>query len=96
MEYITFKDFCKSNNITAINKTVNVNSNGYPFITVLRGKLAENVYFSKNASTQVNKGDAVKDIASQLFVAETANADGEVRMKLTFNNSSYESIDDMF
>ena len=96
MNYVTFKSFCQSEGVTAINKTVNTNSKGYPFITVLKGKEADCIYFSKNASALVNKGDAVKAIASQLFITETVNADGEPRTKLTFNNSSYDSVDDMF
>lgn len=94
---VTFKAFCAAEGITAIHKTIRTNSNGYPFITVLRGADAENIYFSKKASAEVAEGELVKSIASELFVNTAVNANKEQRTKLSFaGNSTYEDIDDMF
>ena len=95
MEYKTFKQYCVDTKVTSIAKVVKVNANKYPFITVLRGNAAENVYFSKSASAEVAEGMDVKSIANSLFVANTINGDGEARTKLSFKNS-YESMEDMF
>ena len=93
---ITFKAFCQNEGITAIHKTIRKNANGYPFITVLRGAEAENIYFSKKASAEVSEGEIVKAIASQLFVNFAVNQEGESRTKLSFAGNSYEDINDMF
>ena len=94
---VTFKAFCFAEGITAIHKSIRVNTNGYPFITVLRGADAENIYFSKKASAEVAEGQSVKSIASQLYVNVAVNQQGESRTKLSFaGNSTYEDIDDMF
>ena len=96
MDYIKLKDYCKTTGVTAINNSINTSVKGYPFVTLLRGNEADNIWFSKNASARVAKGDNFKAIASELYVVETANADGEVRMKLSFNNSSYSDLADFF
>ena len=95
MDRQSFQAYCRATVVTSINKSVNTNNNEYPFITVLRGAVAENIYFSKAAASEVSKGLAVKSIAKDLYVVEVINADGEVRTKLTFN-SSYMSMEDMF
>ena len=83
--------------MTAINKAVNTNVKDYPYITILRGNIAENIYFGKKSSTKVGLGVAVKPIASELFVSEVTNANGEVRMKLSFSGeSTYDTVEDMF
>ena len=94
---VTFKAFCQAEGITAIHKTVRENTNKYPFVTVLRGSEAENIYFSKKASAEVSEGEIVKAIANDLFINVAVNQAGESRTKLSFaGNSSYEDIDDMF
>ena len=93
----TFKSFCQAEGITAIHKSIRVNTNGYPFVTVLRGSEAENIYFSKKASAEVAEGQSVKSIAKDLFTNVAVNQAGESRTKLSFaGNSSYDDIDDMF
>ena len=93
----SFKDFCKAEGVTAIHNAVRVNQNGYFYITVLRGSVAENIYFSKKASAEVSEGVSVKSIAYLLFTNSAVNAQGETRIKLSFaGNSSYLDIDDMF
>ena len=94
---VTFKAFCAAERVTAIHKVIRINTNGYPFVTVLRGSDAENIYFSKKAAAEVAEGQSVKSIASQLYVNVATNASGESRTKLSFaGNSTYEDIDDMF
>ena len=95
MEYKTFKQYCIDTKVTSIAKSVRVNANNYAFVTVLRGILAENIYFSKNANAEVAEGLATKSIANSLYVADTINGKGEARTKLSFKNS-YESMEDMF
>ena len=94
----TFKEYCTETGVTSICKTIRINSaHSYPFITVLRGKIAENIYLSKASASKVSEGDSVKSIASELLVATAPNADGEDRTKLFFQgDSSYESVEDMF
>ena len=94
---VSFKAFCQAEGITSIGKTVRVNASGYPFVTVLRGSDAENIYFSKKAAAEVTEGQLVKSIANTLFVNTAVNSNGESRTKLSFaGNSSYEDIDSMF
>ena len=94
---VSFRDFCKSEGITSICKKVRVNENGYPYITVLRGSDAENIYFSKKAAAEVDEGLEVKSIANLLYVNTAVNSNGESRTKLSFaGNSSYEDVDSMF
>ena len=97
MEKETFQSYCKRTGVTSINKEVNVNANQYPFITILRGKVSENIYFGKKSAAKVCLGTDVKSIAKSLFVSEAVNASGEIRMKLSFSGeSNYSDIDDMF
>lgn len=94
---ISFREFCKAEGITSIHKTIRVNKNGYPFVTVLRGSDAENIYFSKKAAAEVAEGESVKSVANSLYINTATNAEGESRTKLSFaGNSSYEDINDMF
>lgn len=96
MTYKTFKQYCIDTKVVSIAKSVRVNANGYPYITILReDSIAENIYFSKLASAEIAEGMAVKSIANSLFVANTINGDGEARTKLSFKNS-YEDMDSMF
>jgi hypothetical protein len=96
MERTTFKSYCASTGVTAVSP-VRQNVNGYPFVTVLRGAEAENVYFSIKASADVVEGTDIKSIASDLFIAHTINAAGEPRTKLSFRGDSiYVDIADLF
>ena len=93
----TFKSWCKSNGVTSINKEIRTNTNGYPFITILRGNISENLYFGRKSAAKVEKGDAVKSIANELYVTIAVNADGQPRTKLSFSGeSNYDSLEDMF
>ena len=93
----TFKSWCKLNGVTSINKEIRTNTNGYPFITILRDKDAENIYFGRKSAAKVELGDSVKAIANDLYVTIAVNADGQPRTKLSFDGvSSYEDLDSMF
>lgn len=100
MERSTFKSFIAAQGITAVAPAIRQNTNGYPFITVLRGsgpESAENIYFSVKASAEVSEGQAVKSIAKDLYVVNTLNAAGEARTKLSFaGESSYLGVDELF
>ena len=95
MTYRTFRQYCIESGVTSIAKSIKSNTNGYPFITVLRNDKAENIYFSKSASAEVTEGLATKSIANSLYVADTINGEGEARTKLSFKNS-YEDMGSMF
>lgn len=93
---ISVKEFAKSNNFTSIAPSIRTNSNGYPYITFIdASNKAENVYFSKASSSTLGAGRPVtKELLASYQVAETKNAEGEVRMKLV-SNSSRVSIDSL-
>lgn len=92
---ITLKEFCTQEGIGSISN-VRKNTNGYPFVTVLRGTDAENIYFSKKAALKVADADPIKGIAKDLFVVNTINSAGEERLKLTFTGEDYASVEDLF
>lgn len=80
----TVSDYAKAKGFVQIAPKVRVNKNGYPFITFINAKNeAENVYFSKNASKKVADGETItRDMLKDISVAETKNAEGEMRTKL--------------
>jgi len=85
MSRITLKEYCTQNGYNRVSK-VRINSSGYPYVTLIcaeDGSLTENLYCSKNYAAQVAEGDELP--IRELFVAETTNDGGEVRMKLTNN-----------
>lgn len=98
MERISLKKFVAEEGITALCKSVRENTNKYPFITVLRGNEAENLYFSIKASAQVTAGQDISSIAKDLYVVrDITNADGESRIKLSFEgNSNYVDASALF
>ena len=71
----TFKSWCKSNGVTSINKEIRTNTNGYPFITILRDKDAENIYFGRKSAAKVELGDSVKAIANDIYVTIAVGVD---------------------
>ena len=95
MKVISIKEFCQANKFASVAKCVRENINGYAFITFITAdNKAENVYFSKNAI--VTAGEVInKDFLSAYQIAEVANAEGEIRMKL-ISNSERIDIADLF
>jgi hypothetical protein len=96
MNQISLKQLLKTgviNNISGLRS----NTNDYPFVTLLNGNKSTNVYFGKKSSEKIlteftpdvatEKKAFYKAIADATIV-ETANADGEVRYKLSLSGSS--------
>lgn len=68
---------------------VRQNSNGYPYVTMLNGDKASNVYFGKKSAQGVNVGDVLT--SEQLQKAQVilaTNESGEQRLKLSFGGES--------
>ena len=91
----TFKSYCESTGVTSVSKAIRKNTNGYPFITILRGSDAENIYFAKTIASEIGS-EVTRELAGKLYVMQTTNASGEERIKLCFANSAYQTLDDLF
>lgn len=77
---------------------VRVNDSTYPFITVLKGNKASNVYFGKKSAAQVQKDDVLTldQLKKAEFVLATNEA-GEQRVKLSLNgDSAYTNLASIF
>ncbi len=92
MQVSTIKDYCKSKGFTQIAPAIRTNTNGYPFITFIdANNIAENIYFSKNASKSIGAGIPVtKDMLKIYQVGITENANKEARVKLISNSERLE------
>jgi hypothetical protein len=95
---MSIADFCRSRNLTEIVPKVRVNVNGYPYVTFIDGEknLAENIYFTQNASDTVEEDMDLRIIAKDLQIVFVVNSDGEERIKLSRKSTSRLSIDDLF
>jgi len=96
---VSILDFMNSQGFVSCVKAVRTNSNTYPYITFLTAdNVAENVYFSKNASKLVGAGDVIaKGFFTPFMAAETTNAEGEKRWKIVSQGESNRvSIEDLF
>jgi hypothetical protein len=86
------KDLAKS--------AVQVNTNGYPFITFFKGgqdDSAENIYFSKAAAEAVRAGDSIKDLGlGDYRIMELDYGNGETRLKLTNKSGGALDLDAIF
>ena len=93
----TIKEFVAKHNFTSVVPVVRTNTNGYPFVTfITEDNKAENVYFSKSASEQVDNGTPVnKDMLAKYQIGYTTNEAGEKRIKL-ISNSERVGLADMF
>ncbi len=83
--------------ITAISK-VRVNENGYPFVTVIKGDKASNVYFGKKSAESVAEGMVLSpdQLRNADFVHAVNEAD-EDRIKLSLSGSGdYTNLAAMF
>ncbi len=92
----TVRQLFKNKYFTTVSK-LRINENGYPFITFLDGKKANNVYFGKNTADIVmgtfQKGD---DLIANGFlldaeVIQTQNENLETRYKLSKSVGDYSS-----
>ena len=93
----TLKSYCVEQGFTAVSPSIRENANGYPFITLLKGKDAENIYFGVEASSEVSAGTPTTEVFAKLYVTTVENKDGESRVKLTFKEgkSTYLDIADL-
>ena len=96
---ISILDFMNSQGFVSCVKAVRTNSNGYPYITFINDEnVAENIYFSKNASKLVEAGDTIaKGFFAPFMAAKTTNAEGQKRWKIISQGESNRvSIEDLF
>lgn len=80
---VTLKDYCTSKGYNIVSK-VRTNTNGYKYVTLADrndGGNSENLYLGQRYGEGIKDGDVLP--INTLFVAETTNATGEVRFKLT-------------
>lgn len=85
MTRLTVSEFAKQNGFNMVSK-VRKNANGYLFATFLSSENpnhTENIYFGVRFAEEggYKEGDVLK--IQGLFVTDTTNAAGEVRLKLT-------------
>ncbi len=79
----SLKDYCSSKGYNMAS-AVRANVSGYKYITLIDSSNPgepENVYLGQRFGETVNVGDKLK--ASELWVVETTNAQGEMRLKLS-------------
>lgn len=94
---MSIADFCKSRKLTEIVPKVRMNANGYPYVTFINAdNVAENIYFTKNASGTVEEDMDLRIIAKDLQIVFVVNSDGEERVKLSRKSTSRLSIEDLF
>ncbi len=78
---------------------VRENTNKYPYVTFIDDKnVAENIYFSKNASKLVAEGQVIAlGFFTPFMAAETKNEAGEMRWKLISQGESQRAgIEELF
>ena len=83
MSRTKLKDYCQTHGFNMVSP-VRENVNGYKFVTCLHSDSPdqpENLYLGTRFGESVTKGQKLD--LSMMFVTETTNAGGEVRMKLT-------------
>jgi hypothetical protein len=96
MQTLAIKEFMglDANKFADVIPAIRVNSNGYPFLTFTTAdNKATNVYFSK--SMQVTAGPIDIAFLRGLKACETANAEGELRWKLTNTAGNRVSLADL-
>jgi hypothetical protein len=94
MEVIDFRTLVQKG-IVRNYSVLRVNASGYPFVTILnKANRASNLYFSKNSSQNVldtfGEESDITEFLKTAQVVKTANADGDVRYKLS-SSGDYKS-----
>jgi hypothetical protein len=94
MEVIDFRTLVQKG-IVRNYSVLRVNASGYPFVTILnKANRASNLYFSKNSSQNVldtfGEENDITEFLKTAQVVKTANADGDVRYKLS-SSGDYKS-----
>ena len=84
LQTISVREFMTQQGFVSCVKAIRTNSNSYPYVTFINAdNVAENIYFSKNASKMVGAGDVIqKGFFAPFMVAQTTNAEGELRWKI--------------
>lgn len=95
---VTVQEFMKSKGFVSIHKSVRKNANGYPYITFINAdNQSENIYFSKASGEDKEAGQLIqRGFFDKLNMAETTNADGEVRTKIVGTSSERLGVADLF
>jgi len=98
LKRIEVRAYMLAKGFISVNPMVYENTNGYPFVVFINAdNVAENIYFSKTQATYFAKGDPIKKgFFNDLRIAEVANADGEVRVKLCSAKSARIDLEDLF
>lgn len=94
MEVIDFRTLVQKGLVRNYS-VVRVNASGYPFVTILnKANRASNLYFSKNSAQSVldtfGEGQDITEFLKTAQVVKTANADGDIRYKLS-SSGDYKS-----
>lgn len=95
LKSISFKELVRNKVITGAS-ALRVNESGYPYLTLLRGSMASNVYFGKNSAAIIlakyKVGDIVNTELTKSDIVLTVNTDGEERFKISLSeNTKYTS-----
>lgn len=77
---------------------VRVNSNGYKYITFLKGSAATNVYLGRKTAEILEEGDVITpELAKDAVVILATNAAGEPRLKFSINaGGTYSDVTSLF
>lgn len=97
MKTMSVSEFCATNNLVEVAKSVRVNSNGYQFVTFIdKDNTALNLYLSKSLCEEIPEGTPIiKGFFSNKVVVETENAEGETRFKLAHKDSQRVDLADV-
>lgn len=94
LQSISLVQLVKKGTVTNISE-LRENSNLYPFVTLLCGNKAQNVYFGKSTGEKVSgtfkTGAKILPFLKECNIVKTLNAEGEVRFKLSHSTSAYSS-----
>lgn len=94
LKTISLIAYCGQKGIVEFNPTISLNVNGYPFVTAINEENeSENIYFSKRAGEGLKDGEPIGLNLKGKYIAETTNAQGELRMKIVSQGRL--SIDDV-
>lgn len=90
LKSVSLKNLVKTKKITGIG-TLNINKNGYPFVTVLQNNKAQSLYFGQKTGVKVldnfEKGQDIINFLKDCVVVQTITQEegheGELRFKLS-------------
>lgn len=100
METISLRKLVQDRHVQNIS-TLRVNTNGYPFVTLLgKNSSSTNLYFGKKSAQIITdnaeEGDSIIAMLKNANVVRTENEGGEVRYKLSISEgSNYANVSEM-